>query len=60
GTRHPGHVERDNAEEFRPGLLRGHLDPLGIGGTLIELETTDFARVDAAGLLARIRELMGP
>ncbi|HEX6123026.1 MAG TPA: ATP-binding protein [Ktedonobacterales bacterium] len=57
GARHPGHVERENVEEFRPGLLRGRVDPLEIACELIALDTTDFARVEAeyADLLARLR-----
>jgi predicted kinase len=60
GARHAGHVERENAEEMRPHVLRGRVEPLEIGGELIELETTDFARVEAeyAGLLARLRMLI--
>jgi predicted kinase len=55
GERHPGHVEGANMAEFTPELLRGRADPLDLGGTLIEVDTTDFARVDYLGLVARVR-----
>jgi predicted kinase len=59
GARHPGHVERENVEEFRPSVLRGRVDPLDIDGELIEVETTDFAQIDYAALVARIRTAAG-
>jgi predicted kinase len=53
--RHPGHVEGANMAEFAPRLLRGRAASLAIAGTLMEVDTTDFARVDYAALLAAIR-----
>jgi predicted kinase len=52
--RHPGHVETLNFEEHRELLLRGRIDPLPLGGALYELDTTDFAAMDYAGLYAAI------
>ncbi|HKW20818.1 MAG TPA: AAA family ATPase [Ktedonobacterales bacterium] len=52
--RHPGHVETLNLDEHRELLLRGRIDPLPLGGALYELDTTDFARMDYAGLYAAI------
>ena len=46
--RHPGHVETHNLEEHRELLLSGHIEPLPIGGTLYQVDTTDFATIDYA------------
>ncbi len=56
--RHPGHVETLNLDEHRELLLRGRLEPLGIGGALYELNTTDFAALDYAGLYAAIEQVI--
>jgi predicted kinase len=53
--RHPGHVETENLAEFEAVLLHGRLKPLDIGGTLVEVDTTDFAQVDYAALLQTVR-----
>ncbi|HZU66096.1 MAG TPA: ATP-binding protein [Ktedonobacteraceae bacterium] len=58
--RHPGHVETANLEEFKPVLLRGRDEVMNLGGTVIELDTTDFATVDYEGLVKRVRlQIMG-
>jgi predicted kinase len=54
--RHPGHVETHNLDEHRELLLRGRIDPLPLGGTLYELDTTDFATMDYARLHAAITQ----
>jgi predicted kinase len=59
GRRHPGHLERQLVHELRPALLRGRLDPLDVGGELIEVDTTDFATVDEAAIAARLAALLG-
>jgi predicted kinase len=56
GQRHPGHVDRQSYEEIRPVLLEGRLEPLGIGGTVIEVDTTDFGAVDCDKVVSTIRE----
>lgn len=55
GERHPGHVDDREDDELRVELERGRLDPLPIGGEVIELDTTDFAAIDYDGLLRRMR-----
>ena len=52
--RHPGHVETLDLNEHRELLLRGRIEPLPIGGALYELDTTDFAAIDYAGLYAAV------
>jgi predicted kinase len=57
GERHSGHQDHRPAD---PGLsvpIAGRLEPLDIGGHLIELDTTDFGVVDYAGLCQRILRL---
>ncbi len=58
GERHPGHVETPNLEEFKPVLLRGRDEVMHIGGTVIEVDTTDFEKVDYEGLVERVRQCM--
>jgi hypothetical protein len=36
--------------ELEPVLLRGRLDPLPLDGALIEVDTTDFTRVDVEAI----------
>jgi predicted kinase len=55
GERHLGHVEQCQHEEQRATLLRGRSELLPLGGTLYELDTTDFGAVDTAPLLAALR-----
>jgi catechol 2,3-dioxygenase-like lactoylglutathione lyase family enzyme/predicted kinase len=58
GTRHPGHVGLDALDDIAGTLLRGHDEPLAIGGHTFEVDTTDFAQVDYPGLLAAVRAAM--
>jgi predicted kinase len=55
--RHPGHVETHNLTEHRELLLRGRIEPLTIGGTLYELDTTDFTTIDYERLFAAIAQV---
>jgi len=55
GQRHPGHVDHEIYERLKPVLLQGKYAPLGIGGQVIEVDTTDFQAIDYAGLLRTIR-----
>jgi predicted kinase len=55
GARHPGHVDDQSFEEIRQTLLAGRLAPLEIGGPLIEVETTEFDKIDYKELVEEIR-----
>ncbi|QBD81854.1 ATP-binding protein [Ktedonosporobacter rubrisoli] len=55
GIRHPGHVDQQTYEELKPLLLRGKDEPLNIGGTYYEIDTTDFLAIDYKKLFAAIR-----
>jgi predicted kinase len=56
--RHPGHADAYNIEEFRSMLLRGKAETLDIPGHVIELETTDFSKVDYETLIGTIRTMI--
>jgi predicted kinase len=53
--RHPGHVDYLNVKEFKPGLAQGRLDFLDLGGTIMEIDTTNFDTVDYAAIVAAVR-----
>lgn len=54
GMRHPGHVDPETFDELRSSLLPGRLPPLGLKGEYIEVDTTNYGRVDMEGLLKRL------
>lgn len=55
GARHPGHVDHITYGQVRPVLLKGKLDRLDIGGTVANIDTTNFEKIDYSGLLNKIR-----
>lgn len=55
GERHPGHVDDQSLAEIRSTLLPGRLAPLDLEGPVIEIDTTDFSKIDYASLFALIR-----
>ena len=63
GERHPGHQDHLppdphlDAPTDGPHPPSGRLDPLDIGGHVIELDMSDFAQLDYDGLCSRIRQL---
>lgn len=59
GTRHQGHIENEQFESFAATHLNGAYTPLAIGGTLITLDTSDFARLDLAPLFTSLRAALG-
>ncbi len=58
GNRHPGHDDANNLENFRAKLMIGRLEPLDIPGTTIEVDTTDFDIIDAAGIARLIQNCL--
>ena len=52
--RHPGHIESATPEEQRHDLAVGRCQPLQLGGPVIELDTTDFAKIDYPSLAQAI------
>jgi predicted kinase len=57
GNRHPGHVDHLNYDEFRQTLLFGRLEPLNIGGKVVEVDTGDFEKVNYAEIFAAVDAL---
>jgi predicted kinase len=58
GLRHPGHVDDLALDELYPILLKGKLDPLEIGGTLYEVDTTHFEAIDYDSLFGMVRQTL--
>jgi predicted kinase len=54
GERHPGHVGSDRDDEVAAVLLRGRHDPLDLPGEILEVDTTDFARVQYGDIRAAV------
>jgi len=55
GTRHPGHVDDQIGEEEMVALFKRYDKGMDIGGAIIEIDTTDFSRIDYAGLFKAIQ-----
>ena len=60
GERHPGHQDHLPRDPSLDAPIPGRTPPLEIGGHVIELDTSDFARLDYEGLCAQIRRLYEP
>lgn len=57
GERHPGHVDQlAERDEFIAEHLARDYSPFEIGGTLIEVDTTDFETVNYGDILQRLRD----
>src|SRR5690348_7348723 len=55
GERHPGHIDQVHLPAMRAALLtQPELQPLAIGGHIIELDTTDFAAIDYEKLFDQV------
>ena len=52
--RHPGHVDHTHLEEFKAMLAKGKAEALDVKGGLIEVDTTDFSKVDERAIFAQI------
>lgn len=53
--RHPGHVDLETLPEIEGLLRKGRLEPLDLGGEIIEIDTTDFSKIDVTGLISRLK-----
>ena len=54
GRRHPGHQDHLPMDPSLDQPIPGRIEPLDIGGDLIEIDTTDFDTVDYAALFSWI------
>jgi predicted kinase len=55
GNRHPGHGDTDVLDELYKNLADEKPQLLDIGGLVIEVNTTDFEKIDYQGILNQIR-----
>jgi len=58
GGRHPGHGDQDVLEELYANLADTSSQILEIGGSVIEVDTTDFARVNYQEILKQVKSLL--
>jgi predicted kinase len=58
GQRHAGHCETTGEDDLRMMRELGHVDPLGLDGPLLTLDTTDPAAVDLAAVTRWTRTMM--
>lgn len=58
GNRHPGHGDQDVLEELYAYLSDTFSHVLDIGGSVIEVDTTDFEKVDYQEILKQVKELL--
>ena len=58
GSRHPGHGDETVLNGFWEYLTSGYSPFLDIGGSVIEVETTDFAKVDYQEILEQVKSLL--
>lgn len=58
GGRHPGHGDQHVLQELYANLADTSSQALDIGGSVIEVDTTDFTTVDYQDILKKIRTLM--
>ena len=60
GERHPGHGDRVTYDEFKKSLGKNQHKSLDIGGTIIEVDTTDLESVEIGNLSEVIRDHVPP
>ncbi len=58
GERHPGHSDHLIYDEAQPLLLQGRLAPLDIGGSILEIDTTDFTALDYKKIIETIKHML--
>src|ERR1041385_7594983 len=58
GNRHPGHGDQEVLEELYANLADNSPSILEIGGSIIEVDTTDFAKVDYPMILQEVKSIL--
>lgn len=56
--RHPGHVDSWNLDEWQTILLQGKIETLNIGGEIIDIDTSDFNKIDFNELISVIKTVI--
>ena len=55
GNRHPGHGDEEVLDELHAFLEKEQSPVMNIGGTIIEIDTTDFAQMDYQAILQAVK-----
>jgi predicted kinase len=58
GQRHPGHCDATNHLEFKDRLLQGGKFPVDIPSEKVEIDTTDFSKVDLQPLILQLQNFI--
>lgn len=56
--RHPGHIDEVMAPDIRSSLLKNEYRPLEVGGRLIQIDTTNLARLDYMPVTAALAQAL--
>jgi predicted kinase len=59
GDRHPGHVDNQNYAEFEQRLQKDNIRPLNLEGDVLNIDTTDFEKVDYEKIIKTIANISG-
>jgi predicted kinase len=57
GNRHPGHGDETVLNELWEFLISDYLPQLDIGGSVIEVDTTDFSKIEYQTILEQVKAL---
>ena len=57
-SRHPGHVDQENLDEYKKMLQKGKGDKLELGGKVIEIDTTQFSPDTFTPVFEEIEKLL--
>lgn len=57
-NRHPGHCDAENLHKYDEELKKGKLTPIKISGKTIEIDTTDFDKIDYETIKAEIKKIL--
>ena len=58
GNRHPGHGDEEVLKGLMDFLTNGYSPKMDIGGSVIEVDTTDFSKVDHQTILEQLKTLI--
>ncbi len=54
GNRHPGHIDSESLDEWRPILLQGKIEAMDIEGEVFDIDTSNFDKIDYDKLVSAI------
>jgi predicted kinase len=57
-SRHVSHIEGEEGLQNLENYLRQGVNPPGIGGPIIEVDTTDFSKVNEDGIVEQLRKAL--